>query len=421
MHIQSPWLRDISSLVFSVYYLLAPSQASAKVQHVLRNLTLQHIRISWEKATTPCLSFLTRIARPRKYTFTGPHAPSLLHIARPAQSQDQSQGQKQDTQPVRAWLYFNGDEASLARQDSIVLDFPGGGFVAGNPRTHDDRLLAWARVLGVPIVSVEYAKAPENPYPYALWEGFDVYKAIVESRGRCLGLDGGCCPRIVVTGDSAGGNLAVGTTLLVLQNGLVSPEGVVLAYPCLKVGVGSWLARREVEAISLSGNSPDSLDSEDGEEGDNNRLIVSSIFTHIHDRILTPEHMRALILLYVRRHADLTTDYLLSPVLAPESLLAAFPRTRILAGECDPLVDDGLHFAGRLRQARTHVEVSLVSGVSHGFLQMAGIFPEGWLWIEQSALWIGGFLNPGAGPDPGPGPGAVLVNRMDKLIESLHK
>lgn len=427
MPIQPAWLRDISSIVFSVYYLLSPVQASAKVQHVLRNLTLQHIRVSWEKPSTPCLSFLIKIGRPRKFTFAGRYTPRLLHIARPAHPQ--SQTQTQNTQYVRAWLYFNGDEASLARQDSVVLDFPGGGFVAGGPRGHDDRLLAWARVLGVPILSIEYAKAPEDPYPTALWEGFDVYKAVVESRGKCLGLDGACCPRLVVTGDSAGGNLAVGTTFLAMQSGLVKPEGVFLAYPCLKVAVGSWLGKGEVDAIASNLAGSNSSSNSEGIENRNreDRLIASSILTHIHDRILTPEHMRALILLYVGRNADLATDYLLSPVLAPESLLAEFPRTCFLAGECDPLVDDTLLFAGRLRQARSDVQVSLVPGVSHGFLQMAGIFPEGWVWIEQCAQWIGGFLDPAVGSGSGDAAdsgsdhssGAVLVKRVDKLVESL--
>lgn len=430
MHLNSPWLRDVSSILLSIYYILSPAHASAKVQEVLRNLTLQHIRVSWEKPITPCLSLLIRLGRPRKYTLTGGHAPRLLHISRPTQSQSKT------TEDVRAWLYFNGDEASLAKQDSLVLDFPGGGFVAGNPRTHDDRLLAWARVLGIPIVSIEYAKAPEDPYPAALYDGFDVYRAIVESRGGCLGLDGSQCPRIVMTGDSAGGNLAVGTTFLAIQGGLVKPEGVFLAYPCLKVIVGSWLGKGEVEAIAsnLSGTETGTeteavtaSDSDSSTEGakKEDRLIASSILTHIHDRVLTPEHMRALILLYVGHHADLSTDYLLSPVLAPESLLAEFPTTRILTGECDPLVDDGLLFAGRLRQAQADVQVELVPGVSHGFLQMAGIFPEGWVWIEQSAQWIRGFLDPAAAAADSSsantgGTGAVIVKRVDKLVESLR-
>jgi hypothetical protein len=45
-------------------------------------------------------------------------------------------------------------------------------------------------------------------------------------------------------------------------------------------------------------------------------------------------------------------DYLLSPVVAPDELLARFPKTYLLCGEKDPLVDDTVVFAGRLREAK---------------------------------------------------------------------
>lgn len=47
-----------------------------------------------------------------------------------------------------------------------------------NPRTADDRLLAWAGKTKVPILSLDYKKAPEYPYPHALNECYDVYHAI---------------------------------------------------------------------------------------------------------------------------------------------------------------------------------------------------------------------------------------------------
>ncbi|KAE8872675.1 hypothetical protein PTNB73_01826 [Pyrenophora teres f. teres] len=122
--------------------------------------------------------------------------------------------------------------------------------------------------------------------------------------------------------------------------------------------------------------------------------------------------MRAMIILYIGPHhrPDFSTDYLLSPLLAPESLLAKFPKTWMLTGERDPLVDDTLIFAGRLRQAKradwvaAHdlgldwargnfreedwVNVDLIPGISHGFLQFVGVFPEGWRYIYRCGRWI---------------------------------
>ncbi|KAK3076568.1 hypothetical protein LTS18_012660 [Coniosporium uncinatum] len=144
------------------------------------------------------------------------------------------------------------------------------------------------------------------------------------------------------------------------------------------------------------------------------RLAMSSMISYFNDRILSPEMMRAMIILYIGPHnrPDFSTDYLLSPLLAPEQLLAEFPKTYFLTGERDPLVDDTVIFAGRVRQAKyakwlerkelglssgrearefvemEHVEVTLIPGISHGFLQFVSVFPEGWRYIFRCARWM---------------------------------
>jgi len=137
---------------------------------------------------------------------------------------------------------------------------------------------------------------------------------------------------------------------------------------------------------------------------------MSSMISYFNDRILTPEMMRAMIILYIGPHnrPDFSQDYLLSPILAPDSLLSLFPKTYFLTGERDPLVDDTVIFAGRLRRAkaarhrmeqanghlrtefddRDVVEVALIPGISHGFLQFVGVFPEGWKYIFRCGRWI---------------------------------
>ena len=377
-------------------------------------------------------------------------------------------------------MYFNGTLAELKQQKDIVLDVPGGGFVAMDPRTSDDKLLAWAGKTDLPILSLDYRKAPEYPFPYALNECYDVYTMIVATRGRCVGMEPDTCPRIVITGDSAGGNLATGTALMVIQshsspargNYLPLPAGIVLMYPALDMNIGNWMTddqmaliknprtakkhenfvKRKSEDIdrTYTPTTPRPID-EDFEndpnhdffaafpdEGENSglsridtdveaqkqavasskpqplktRLAVSSMISYFGDRILTPEMMRAMIILYVGPYnrPDFTTDYLLCPAVAPEPLLAKFPKTYILTGERDPLVDDTVIFAGRLRQAkfqlfrerkelgleksnaefdeREHVEVTLIPGISHGFVQFVSIFPEGWKHILRCAQWI---------------------------------
>ncbi|OJJ47143.1 hypothetical protein ASPZODRAFT_151692 [Penicilliopsis zonata CBS 506.65] len=474
MRVKPKWLRDLASLVFTVYYLFAAERADDKVRRVRATLTVDHLRVSWNKATTPYLWALSKLVRPRLTSYP----PRAIRIPRPKQSVYK--------EPTDAWLYFDGSLSSLQEQTCVVLDIPGGGFVAMGPRMSEDKLLAWAGKMKVPILSIDYRKAPEYPYPYALNECYDVYHTIVATRGRCLGLSGKSPPKIVLTGESAGGNLAVGLTLMILQSGstesrrwhgedtLPAPDGLVLVYPSLNMRVESWMTEEQMSLIQetsvrkrnqnvlnrkneeyrritplatpvasderiLDTSGPDYFKRKDfggdkstpqstaetlKEAGQlaaplqtlspqiRTRLAVSSMISYVHDRILTPEMMRAMIILYIGPYnrPDFSTDFLLSPVLAPEALLARFPKTFLLTGERDPLVDDTVIFAGRLRQAKLHqfnerqelgleksqksfnekdhVDVTLIPGISHGFLQFAGFFPDSWKHINRCAKWI---------------------------------
>ncbi|PWY69756.1 lipase [Aspergillus heteromorphus CBS 117.55] len=476
MGVKPKWLRDIASMVFSGYYIIAAERADEKVRRVRATLTVEHMRVSWNKSTTPYLWTLASLVRPRLTRYP----PRAIRIPRPPSSIYD--------EPTSAWLYFDGPLTALRDQTCVVLDIPGGGFVSMSPRHSEDRLLAWAAKTKVPILSLDYKKAPEYPYPYALNECYDVYHTIVSTRGRCLGLNGRTRPSVILAGDSAGGNLATGVTLMILQSGtsdashwqsqnvLPPPDGLVLAYPALNMKIESWMTEEQMSLIqekstrrtnenvlrrkdmdyhrltpytspgtSFGDFQHDSFSDAD-EEGSNlgdiaskklaqqqrldvhaaeaaavaehqpkqirTRLAVSSVISYVSDRILTPEMMRAMIILYIGPHnrPDFNTDYLLSPALAPEALLANFPKTYFITGERDPLVDDTVIFAGRLRQAKLrqfqerqelglersyrlfnekdHVEVSLLPGISHGFMQMAGLFPDSWKHIYRCATWI---------------------------------
>ncbi|KAF2273283.1 alpha/beta-hydrolase [Westerdykella ornata] len=515
MRIRRKGLRDFLSIVFSVYYLICAEQADEKVRKIRATLTVDHLRVSWNKGTTPYLAALASLMRPRLMWYP----PRKLRIPRPRESSY--------TEPVTAWLYFNGPLSELKGHDKIVLDVPGGGFVAMDPRNHDDKLMGWAGKYGLPVLSLDYKKAPEYPYPYALNECYDVYHTLIASRGRCMGLSGEYEPKIVVSGDSAGGNLAVGMVLMILQTGstetrrwqgeqeLPPPVGVVLIYPALDMNIGNWMTDEQMALIreprvrktnrrilrhksneyrQLAPNTPGASSDEESDDGHDDtskdpgsaavltspptmihisaahtgvdtvtinqvatsaklraqndapnggaspfsdsaktsdksqvaaavapappattiktRLAMSSMISYFNDRILTPEMMRAMIILYIGPHnrPDFSTDFLLSPLLAPEALLARFPRTWMLTGERDPLVDDTVIFAGRLRQAKRAqwvtarelgldwargefrdedwVNVDLIPGISHGFLQFVGVFPEGWKYILRCGKWM---------------------------------
>ena len=481
MKIRKKWLRDIASIIFTAHYLIAAEQADEKVRKVRGMLTVDHLRVSWNKTTTPYLYHLSKLLRPKLTRYP----PRAIRIPRPAESSYKEH--------VNAWLYFDGPLSALENHTKVILDFPGGGYVAMTPRHHDDKLMAWSGRTGLPVLSLDYRKAPEYPYPYALNECYDVYHSLVVTRGRCIGLAGTVAPRIILTGDSAGGNFATGVVLMILQSAgtdpqrwqgqesLPVPEGLILIYPSLDMNIGNWmtddqmalvrdqqtrktnrdvLRRKSEDYYRLTPTTPLPSDDEEDEtmppqraiEDVNpsdvkqgvksplnppsaeeaaatvahhtaslasskpkvlkTRLAVSSMISYFNDRILTPEMMRAMIILYVGPHnrPDFSTDYLLSPLLAPEALLANFPKTFFLTGERDPLVDDTVIFAGRLRQAKQnqfvqrselslvnprdvfdekdHVEVALIPGISHGFLQFVSIFPEAWKHVFRCTRWM---------------------------------
>ncbi|KAF7946580.1 hypothetical protein EAE96_009575 [Botrytis aclada] len=474
MRIRRKWIRDLAGVIFTCYYLIAAEQADEKVRKVRGMLTVDHLRVSWNKGTTPYLGFLSNLLRPRFMRYP----PRAIRIPRPSSSDYK--------EPVKGWLFFDGPLSALKNHTKIVLDIPGGGFVAMDPRTNDDKLFAWAGKTGLPVLSLDYKKAPEFPYPYALNECYDVYSTIIASRGRCVGLSGDVVPKVIITGDSAGGNLATSTTLMIIESGktdarqfmgqgrLPIPDGLVLIYPGLDMNIGNWMSDEQMSLIrekkyrktnkgiiqrksmqyTLAAGTPHQSEDEDEspmklpsppasrEETTElspgkpsrislpspqystaaptilspsltrtpaniepstpstshhpaplrTRLAMSSMISYFNDRILTPEMMRAMIILYIGPHnrPDFSTDYLLSPILAPDSLLAQFPKTYFITGERDPLVDDTVIFAGRLRrcQGEDAAEVMLIPGISHGFLQFVGIFPEGWKYIFQCGKWM---------------------------------
>lgn len=490
MKIRRKWIRDIASLVFSVFYMVAAERADEKVRKVRGALTVDHLRVSWNKGTTLYLRTFQNLMRPR---FTRWPA-RAIRIPRPSTSDYK--------EPVSGWLYYDGPISDLEHINRMILDVPGGGFVAMDPRCNDDKLFAWAGKTGLPVLSLDYKKAPEFPYPYALNECFDVYTTIIRSRGRCIGMSGLDIPKVVVTGDSAGGNLATAMTLMIIESAtdrrqssgqieLPVPVGLVLLYPGLDMNIGNWMSDEQMSLIkdrrmrvtnkdylrrkSMQYNdlvgTPHQSDDEDEEpsgltpgakmsksntRADENglrspqpeyshanrqnyaksqspapnsnrdikpmshrpepmrtRLAMASMISYFNDRVLTPEMMRAMIILYIGPHnrPDFSQDYLLSPILAPDSLLQKFPKTYFLTGERDPLVDDTVIFAGRLRRAKhaSHsqrssqgmkgldditdfdekdvAEVVLIPGISHGFTQFPTLYTPAWKLIDRCARW----------------------------------
>jgi acetyl esterase/lipase len=297
-------------------------------------------------------------------------------------------------------------------------------------------------------------KAPEYPYPYALNECFDVYKLLCQRNQTILPFHP---KRIVIVGDSAGGNFAASVILKALQENLPRPAGLILIYPNLDFNIHSWMSEeqmalfksesmKEIPAAILDTKHdyerrksvlqlipdskptsflkpppkanplqqtpahPNGAEIRKKRKAIGTRLAMTSRVAFSQDRIITTELMRAMAILYIgpKNKPNFDTDYLLSPVRAPSDLLALFPKTCLMCGEKDPLVDDTIVMAGRIREAKRMararkrgiamssrdesasdwVEIMLIRGVSHGFLQMTSFLKEGRVAVDKIGTWL---------------------------------
>ena len=70
--------------------------------------------------------------------------------------------------PITVHVYFAGPVMELHNCTDLIIDFPGGGFVAMTPEHHEERLRTWALRTGKPVLAVDYGKAPECDYHFLL-------------------------------------------------------------------------------------------------------------------------------------------------------------------------------------------------------------------------------------------------------------
>ncbi|GJJ06317.1 hypothetical protein Clacol_000508 [Clathrus columnatus] len=224
MNIRPKWLRDFLSILFSVYYIIYANEAEEK----LRLLTFTQRR-------SICIVRQIRIPIPL------------------------SLGTQNS---VTGWLFFNGSELELSQSSDLLLDIPGGGFICMSPQHHEERLRGWAMRCRRPVLSLDYVKAPEYPYPHAINQCYYAYREIVSSKGRVLGMHSARKLNIIISGDSAGANLVAGVMFKILetQESITRPIALVFAYPALDFNLTSWMSpetlsilRNEQSIINLSG------------------------------------------------------------------------------------------------------------------------------------------------------------------------
>ncbi|RST56496.1 alpha/beta hydrolase [Variovorax sp. MHTC-1] len=233
----------------------------------------------------------------------------------------------------------------------LLLFFHGGGFTVGSIATHDTLCRVLSQKSGSAVISLDYRLAPEHKFPAASNDAWDALQFVARQAGE-LGLDG---TRIAVGGDSAGGTLAAVCAILARDAGL--PLALqMLFYP-------GTTSHQDTASHQRFAAGP-LLD----------EPLVSWFFAQY---LSTPAERE---------------DWRFAPLNADD--VEGVAPAWIGLAECDPVVDEGIAYADKLRAAGVAVELEIYRGVIHEFVKMGRAIPEALQAHADAARALKEALNP---------------------------
>ena len=233
-----------------------------------------------------------------------------------------------DGTPLPARLY-----APSVERLPVLLYLHGGGFVIGGLETHDSLCRQLALRSGGAVLALDYRLAPEHRFPTAVNDAWAAMHWLAAEGAAALGLDGS---RLAVGGDSAGGTLAATCAIHARDRGLK------LALQLLITPGTSTHQDTASHKLFAKGFLLDAAN-------------VAWFFDHYIDH----HHRR---------------DWRFAPLEADD--LGDVAPACVLLAECDPLLDEGLTYADRLRMAGVAVTLELSRGVTHDFIKMGRALTE---------------------------------------------
>ena len=236
-----------------------------------------------------------------------------------------------DGAQIEARLYApkaNGDGPALP----VLLYYHGGGFTVGNLATHDVLCRVLSEQSGAAVISVAYRLAPEHRFPTAVHDAWDALDWLVRDAGA-LGLDGS---RIAVGGDSAGGTLAAVTAIHARDIG--QPLALqLLFYP-------GTCAHQNTPSHTRFANGP---------------VLTEAVITWFFKQYIDEQDRE---------------DWRFAPLDSAD--VDGVAPAWIGLAEIDPLVDEGVAYADKLRMAGVPVELEIYRGVIHAMMTMSRAIAE---------------------------------------------
>jgi acetyl esterase/lipase len=312
------------------------------------------------------------------------------------QSEHEEPQRKRRMSVSKPFAAHSGDQASGYRQRDVIVHLTGGGFFAHIIASDLPYLLDWSASTGAVVICPEYGLLPDHCFPDALNQVEDVYRSLVD--GNVASLLGFEVNRIIVTGESAGGNLAAALCVkLGLEDsssrngGSSAPKPPISQVSCGGEN-GGFHSSHHPSHISYKGacRFPDALMLSCpvlnlSLELSHSRVVGTA------DPVLPSGLLSAISDAYVPARLKVgKKDPLASPFFATDAMLSKFPPTLLIASSNDPLLDDSVAFNQRLRSLGIESELRAAENLPHAFLGLgtAG-FPE----AEEAQLacqvWLG--------------------------------
>jgi len=248
--------------------------------------------------------------------------------------------------PVRIYTPVGGNNELMP----ALVYYHGGGFVIGNLDTHDGLCRLLANDGNFRVIAVDYRLAPEHKFPAALDDAFAALDWVM-TNAPDIGVDAN---RVAVGGDSAGGALAAGVAQLAKAKGGMPLDAQLLMFPVTQVGEQTGSLREFAVGYFLE---KDTLD-----------WFYAS---------------------YLPANAD-RSDPKISPLRARD--LSGLPPAFVMLGGFDPLHDEGMQYADRLRAAGVPVTVADHSDMVHCFIYLQSVLPQAHEALAAAAKAIAGMF-----------------------------
>jgi len=250
---------------------------------------------------------------------------------------------------VRIRVYDPGIPGTAAPRPALIY-MHGGGWMIFSLDTHDRVMREYAARSGLIVIGVDYALAPEARFPTALEQVTAVTRWLLAGQGAALGVDPA---RIVLGGDSAGGNLAMAACLVLRDEGSGRDPAVA--------GL----------LLNYAGFEPDCSD-------EAARLYGGEGF------MLTRAEVRNFWAHYLRTAADERDPR----ACLARADLKGLPPVRFTIAQCDVLAEQNLQMARRLRDAGVRVTSRVYPGATHSFLEAVAISQLAQRALQEGADWL---------------------------------